>query len=81
MKTEEIAPTVSVVIPNFNRMDLIREILEKAGPFNEVLKPSEDSELLLRILLAGAKLVHVPDTLVLYRLHPSNQISGSGLGA
>jgi glycosyltransferase involved in cell wall biosynthesis len=56
-----------------------REILEKAGPFSEELKPSEDSELLLRILLAGAKLVHVPDTLVLYRLHPSNQISGSAL--
>jgi glycosyltransferase involved in cell wall biosynthesis len=56
-----------------------REILEKAGPFSKELKPSEDSELLLRILLAGAKLVHVPDTLVLYRLHPSNQISGSAL--
>jgi glycosyltransferase involved in cell wall biosynthesis len=56
-----------------------REILEKAGPFSEELKPSEDSELLLRILLAGAKLVHVPDTLVLYRLHSSNQISGSAL--
>ena len=56
-----------------------REILEKAGPFSAELKPSEDSELLLRILLAGAKLVHVPETLVLYRLHPSNQISGSAL--
>jgi glycosyltransferase involved in cell wall biosynthesis len=56
-----------------------REILEKAGPFSQELKPSEDSELLLRILLAGARLVHVPETLVLYRLHPSNQISGSAL--
>jgi glycosyltransferase involved in cell wall biosynthesis len=58
-----------------------REILEKAGPFSEELMPSEDSELLLRILLAGARLVHVPNTLVLYRLHPANQISGSALGA
>jgi glycosyltransferase involved in cell wall biosynthesis len=58
-----------------------REILERAGPFREDLKPSEDSELLIRILLAGAKLVHVPGTLVLYRLHPSNQISGSALGS
>jgi glycosyltransferase involved in cell wall biosynthesis len=56
-----------------------REVLEKAGPFSEDLKPSEDSELLLRILLTGAKLVHVPNTLVLYRLHSSNQISGSAL--
>jgi glycosyltransferase involved in cell wall biosynthesis len=56
-----------------------REILEKAGPFREDLIGSEDSELLLRVLLAGAKLVHVPDTLVLYRLHPGNQISGSAL--
>jgi hypothetical protein len=45
------------------------------------LKPSEDSELLFRILLAGPELVHVPDTLVLYRLHQSNQISGSALGS
>jgi glycosyltransferase involved in cell wall biosynthesis len=58
-----------------------REILQKAGPFSEDLKPSEDSELLFRILLAGAKLVHVPDTLVLYRLHPLNQISGSALSS
>jgi glycosyltransferase involved in cell wall biosynthesis len=58
-----------------------REILEKVGPFSEDLKPSEDSELLFRMLLAGAKFVHVPDTLVLYRLHPSNQISGSALGS
>jgi len=58
-----------------------RAVLEKAGPFREDLKPSEDSELLFRILLSGAKLVHVPDTLVLYRLHRSNQISGSALGS
>jgi glycosyltransferase involved in cell wall biosynthesis len=58
-----------------------REVLERAGPFREDLKPSEDSELLFRVLLSGAKLVHVPDTLVLYRVHPSNQISGSALGS
>lgn len=57
-----------------------RSLLERAGCYYDTrLMPTEDSEFLFRMLMAGAKLVHTPDTLVVYRLHESNQISGSAL--
>src|SRR5262249_45658228 len=43
------------------------------------LMPSEDSEFLFRLLKAGARGVHVPDAIVIYRMHQENQISGSAL--
>ena len=36
-------------------------------------------ELLFRVLKAGGRGVHVPDVLVLYRLHESGQITGAGM--
>jgi glycosyltransferase involved in cell wall biosynthesis len=58
-----------------------RELLNRVGGFEPRLMPSEDSELMFRMLLSGAKLVHTPETIVLYRVHASNQISGSALGS
>ena len=53
-----------------------RDRIVRAGPFETDLMPSEDYEFLFRILLSGARPVHVPSTLFLYRLH-SEQITGS----
>jgi GT2 family glycosyltransferase len=58
-----------------------RAVLERVGPYREDLMPSEDSELLFRILAAGGEPVHVPGALVLYRLHASQQISRGGMAA
>lgn len=52
-----------------------RYLLERAGLYNEKLMPTEDSELLFRILSLKPQLVHVPDALVVYRVHAENQIS------
>ena len=56
-----------------------RSLLDVAGPYREDLMPSEDSELLFRILKSGARPVHVPEALVLYRLHGGEQISRGGM--
>lgn len=56
-----------------------RSLLDAAGAYREDLMPSEDSELLFRILKTGAKPVHVPEALVLYRLHGGEQISRGGM--
>jgi glycosyltransferase involved in cell wall biosynthesis len=45
-----------------------RSILEKAGGFPEDIWVGEDQLLFLRCLLAGAKVVHTPETIVFYRL-------------
>ncbi len=58
-----------------------RALLESVGPYREDLMPSEDSELLFRILAAGARPVHVPEAMVLYRLHGGGQISLGGMPA
>ena len=56
-----------------------RSLLDVAGPYREELMPSEDSELLFRILKSGALPVHVPEALTLYRLHGGEQISRGGM--
>ena len=56
-----------------------RSLLDAAGPYREDLMPSEDSELLFRILKTGARPVHVPEAMVLYRLHGGEQISRGGM--
>ena len=45
-----------------------RSILEKAGGFPEDIWVGEDQLLFLRCLLAGAKVVHTPGTMVFYRV-------------
>ncbi len=45
-----------------------RSILESAGGFPEDIWVGEDQLLFLRCLLAGAKVMHTPDTMVFYRL-------------
>ena len=45
-----------------------RPILEKAGGFPEDIWVGEDQLLFLRCLMAGAKVVHTPETIVFYRL-------------
>ena len=56
-----------------------RDLIDRIGGFDARLIPSEDSELFFRMLVSGAKLVHTPETIVVYRLHGANQISGSAL--
>jgi glycosyltransferase involved in cell wall biosynthesis len=56
-----------------------RGLLERAGPYRADLKPSEDSELLYRILRLAEAPVHTPESLVLYRVHPENQVSETHL--
>jgi len=58
-----------------------RTILEKAGKFRTDLMPSEDSEYLVRILLADARPVFTSKCLVFYRAHTGNQITASGTSA
>lgn len=55
-----------------------RDILKKAGKFRTDLMPSEDSEYLVRILLAQAHAVYTSDCIVFYREHDYNQITSSG---
>jgi GT2 family glycosyltransferase len=45
-----------------------RSILEKVGGFPEDIWVGEDQLLFLRCLLAGAKVVHTPETMVYYRV-------------
>jgi len=52
--------------------------IKKMGGYRTDLMPTEDSELLFRMLLDHAKLKFVPDCLVLYRLHDLGQITASG---
>jgi len=58
-----------------------REILLKAGRFRTDLMPSEDSEYLIRILLAGAKPIFTEECIVFYREHDYDRITDTGLTA
>jgi hypothetical protein len=55
-----------------------REAIERAGPFRTDLAIGEDIELLYRVLHGGTVARHVPETLLLYRVHPENQLSERG---
>jgi len=68
---------VTVFQPCFFR----RSLIERVGPYRTDLKPSEDTELLYRILAAARAPVHTPETVVLYRVHPENQVSEQNLAA
>jgi len=56
-----------------------RSILEQAGQFRTDLISSEDSEYLVRILLAGANPVFTGRCIVFYRCHNQNQLTSSGM--
>ena len=56
-----------------------RELIVRAGPYRSDLKPSEDTELLYRILRAARMPVHTPEAILLYRVHPENQVSEQNL--
>ncbi len=52
-----------------------RDIVEKVGGFPESLFVAEDQLMFLRCLLAGAKVVHSPNTLELYRSDNAGKIT------
>lgn len=55
-----------------------RSIIDIAGGFRQDWWIAEDQNLLQKCLLAGAKLVHTPDNLTLYRLHDSAKLTTTG---
>ncbi|NDV62325.1 glycosyltransferase family 2 protein [Puniceicoccales bacterium CK1056] len=57
-----------------------RDIVERSGGFPDDLFVGEDQFMFLRCLLAGAKVVHSPDTLELYRADNTDKITESGGG-
>ena len=58
-----------------------RSIVEKVGGFPEELFGSEDQLMFLRCLLAGARVVHSPHTLELYRTNDPGKITASNAAA
>jgi glycosyltransferase involved in cell wall biosynthesis len=54
-----------------------RAIVEKSGGFPEALWVGEDQLMFLRCLLAGAKVVHSPGTLELYRSNDAGKITSN----
>jgi glycosyltransferase involved in cell wall biosynthesis len=52
-----------------------RALIERAGPYRVDLKPSEDTEMLYRLTRSARGIVHTPESVVLYRVHPEHQIS------
>jgi glycosyltransferase involved in cell wall biosynthesis len=57
-----------------------RSILERAGPYRQDLAPSEDMELMYRISRLTDRFAHTNETILLYRIHPENQISEQHVG-
>jgi len=73
---------VTVFQPCLFRRSLIEQVrTNDCGPYRTDLKPSEDTELLYRILAAARAPVHTPETIVLYRVHPENQVSEQNIAA
>jgi len=58
-----------------------RSIVEKVGGFPEELFGTEDQLMFLRCLLAGAQVVHSPDTLELYRTNDPCKITSANNAA
>ncbi len=54
-----------------------RSLLDRVGGYPTATRTAEDLELLVRAMVAGARLVHAPGGMVLVRQHPENQISAS----
>ena len=58
-----------------------RSIVEKVSGFPEELFSAEDQLMFLRCLLAGARVVHSPHTLELYRTNDPGKITASNVAA
>lgn len=54
-----------------------RELLERLGGWDASLAADQDGDLVMRALLQGPELVHVPNEPVLYRIHGGAQTSAS----
>ena len=54
-----------------------RSMVEQAGGFSEDLHGTEDQQMFLACLLAGAKVVHTPDTIEFYRQGDAGKITES----
>jgi glycosyltransferase involved in cell wall biosynthesis len=55
-----------------------RRILDQAGRFRTDMMVAEDTEYLIRVLLAGAHCVFTPECLVFYRVNGDNQLLKGG---
>ena len=55
-----------------------RSIIEKVGGFPTELFGTEDQMMFLRCLLAGARVVHTPETIEFYRLGDASKITATG---
>ncbi len=55
-----------------------RSIVEKVGGFPKELFGTEDQMMFLRCLLAGARVVHTPETIEFYRLGEAGKITAAG---
>lgn len=55
-----------------------RQLIERVGPFRTDLRVAEDLDLLFRVLATGARPVHTPESLTLYRMHDGPQLSQGG---
>ena len=55
-----------------------RSLLTKAGPFDPSYSVAEDQLFFLKCLLTGARAVHTPDCLVLYRTDGANKLTDKG---
>jgi len=55
-----------------------RSIVEKVGGFPTELFGTEDQMMFLRCLLAGARVVHTPETIEFYRLGDTSKITATG---
>jgi len=55
-----------------------RSIVDKVDGFPEELFGTEDQMMFLRCLLAGARVVHTPDTIEFYRLGEAGKITATG---
>jgi len=55
-----------------------RSIVEKVGGFPKELFGTEDQMMFLRCLLAGARVLHTPETIEFYRLGEAGKITATG---
>lgn len=56
-----------------------RRLIDAAGPYRTDLKPSEDTEMLYRLTRAARGVSHVKKSILLYRVHPENQVSSQNV--
>ena len=56
-----------------------RDLIERAGPYRHDLRSGQDTEVLYRIMAAARHVQHMPETLILNRWHPEDQLSEQDL--